>query len=427
MKLSKVNLGKVAVTVDGDWDNTKDYDRLTIVLDRSVYKTYISRKPVPAGTVLTNMNYWLPFSSLTEEIALDYISFIDNYTGQLNTLYELFNTTKEEFESVINSVEEGNMAVSQTFGKIQTIGISQKTLTELINKLMDNVDGVTDNNTFGTKITTNFNLFNKGTTNVATIEAECLEGTATSMKLYANDELIYEEENCSSITYNHSIDDTTEFTVVTEKANGLTHVNKKVIECVPPMYCGAATGNNYESIVNESHEQTARKSPSGYYNITVTGEQFIYFVTPAIMTIDKFKLMDFQMPFTKVGSYVHDNGYTYDIWKSDDIYDTDAEGYNVQIIGYDDTYKTIDINIVPLVPDENTITIVDNKIVIKDKAITTNKIGDVLKDSIQFCITGDTSARPDNVSIGHMYFDTTINKPIWKTSNGWVDSYGNIV
>ena len=422
MKLSKVNLGKVAVTVDRDWDNTKDYDRLTIVLDRSVYKTYISRKPVPAGTVLTNMNYWLPFSSLTEEIALDYISFIDNYTGQLNTLYELFNTTKEEFESVINSVEAGNMAVSQTFGKLQTIGISQKTLTELINKLMDNVDGVTDNNTFGTKITTNFTLFNKGTTNVATIEAESLDGMATSMKLYANDELIYEEENCESITYNYSISDTTEFTVVAEKTNGLTHVNKKVIECVPPVYCGA--GSNYSEVVISSNIQSARKSPSGYYTIVSPNNKFIFFVVPATMTIDKFKLMDFQMPFEKTTTTTI-SGVSYDVWKSEDTYE--AATYEIQVLGNDNTYKTIDINIVPLVPDENTITIVEGNIVIKDKGVSKNKLSDALNNSIQFCVNGATSARPENVSIGYMYFDTTLSKPIWKTSNGWVDAYGNNV
>lgn len=422
MKLSKVNLGKVAVTVDGDWDNTKDYDKLTIVLDRSVYKTYISRRPVPAGTVLTNIRYWLPFSSLTEEIALDYITFIDTYTGKLNTLYDLFNTTKEEFESVINSVAEGNAAVSQTFGKTKTIGISQKTLTEIINKVMNNVDGVTDNNTFGVNITTNFTLFNRGTTNIATIEAECLEGTATNMKLYANNELIYEEENCSSITYNHSISNTTEFMVVTEKSNGLTHVNKKVIESVLPIYCGA--GSTYTEVITNSHIQTARKSPSGYYTIVAADNKFIFFVVPITMTVDKFKLMDFQMPFENVET-INIDDVSYDVWRSEDTYEADT--YEIQVLGNDNTYKTIDINIVPLVPDENTITIVEGKIVIKDKAITTNKLDDNLKNKIQFCINGDTSSRPETVSIGCMYFDTTINKPIWKTSDGWVDAYGNSI
>ena len=105
----------------------------------------------------------------------------------------------------------------------------------------------------------------------------------------------------------------------------------------------------------------------------------------------------------------------------------EAATYEVQVLGNDNTYKTIDINIVPLVPDETTITVVEGNIVIKDKAITTNKLSDALKNNIQFCINGATSTRPENVSIGCMYFDTTINKPIWKTSSGWVDAYGNNV
>lgn len=85
MQIQIDNLGKVAVTVEKDfWDITKDYDRLTIVeTPNNTYATYISRKPVPAGTVLTDRDYWIPFSSLKEEIVLDYNTFIELWTQNL--------------------------------------------------------------------------------------------------------------------------------------------------------------------------------------------------------------------------------------------------------------------------------------------------------------------------------------------------------
>ena len=87
MKLQIDNLGKVAVTVDKNvWSIKKDYDRLTIVSAPNNEGCYISRKPVPAGTVLTDRNYWIKFSSLKEEIVIAYNAFIDKYKTLLDNM-----------------------------------------------------------------------------------------------------------------------------------------------------------------------------------------------------------------------------------------------------------------------------------------------------------------------------------------------------
>lgn len=80
MQLQIDKLGKVSITVEEDyWDITKDYDKLTVVEKEGTFGTFISRKPVPAGTVLTDREYWIPFSSLKEEIIIDYNQFISKY------------------------------------------------------------------------------------------------------------------------------------------------------------------------------------------------------------------------------------------------------------------------------------------------------------------------------------------------------------
>lgn len=40
---------------------------------------------------------------------------------------------------------------------------------------------------------------------------------------------------------------------------------------------------------------------------------------------------------------------------------------------------------------------------------------------------GATAARPANLTnddIGHMFFDTTLHKPVWWKGGGWVDATG---
>lgn len=51
-------LGKVCATVDGDWDNTREYERLCIVRDASTMKTYISKMFVPKDVDILDIKYW---------------------------------------------------------------------------------------------------------------------------------------------------------------------------------------------------------------------------------------------------------------------------------------------------------------------------------------------------------------------------------
>lgn len=55
------NLGKIGITVDGDYDSTKEYQKLCMVKDIDSGITYISRKDVPIGIEITNKDYWQSF------------------------------------------------------------------------------------------------------------------------------------------------------------------------------------------------------------------------------------------------------------------------------------------------------------------------------------------------------------------------------
>lgn len=62
MELYKKDLGKVCLTMNGEFDPTISYEELCCVYveDDSTLRSFISRKPVPAGTDIYDREYWQP-------------------------------------------------------------------------------------------------------------------------------------------------------------------------------------------------------------------------------------------------------------------------------------------------------------------------------------------------------------------------------
>lgn len=62
MELDKQDLGKVCLTMNGEFNPTISYEELCCVYveDDSALRSFISRKPVPAGTDIYNRDYWQP-------------------------------------------------------------------------------------------------------------------------------------------------------------------------------------------------------------------------------------------------------------------------------------------------------------------------------------------------------------------------------
>ena len=62
MELDKQDLGKVCLTMNGEFNPTISYEELCCVYveDDSTLRSFISRKPVPAGTDIYNREYWQP-------------------------------------------------------------------------------------------------------------------------------------------------------------------------------------------------------------------------------------------------------------------------------------------------------------------------------------------------------------------------------
>lgn len=108
MKLMKVNLGKVSITVHGDWEDI-DYDRLTLVYHKESNAAYISKRPVPFGTSINNSNYWTKIID-GNNIANDYTPTINDdiaiteSIGNLESGLKLSDIKGWSYDKIIESL-----------------------------------------------------------------------------------------------------------------------------------------------------------------------------------------------------------------------------------------------------------------------------------------------------------------------------------
>ena len=115
MNAVKVNLGKVSITVHGIWEDI-DYDKLTLVYHKEKNATYISKRPVPKGTMISDKKYWslIVQGAITDTIIgeiytkdeIDYIiaSSIQTIKDYIDTqLTNYYN--KEEIDNIITNID----------------------------------------------------------------------------------------------------------------------------------------------------------------------------------------------------------------------------------------------------------------------------------------------------------------------------------
>ena len=118
MKAVKVNLGKVSITVHGIWEDI-DYDKLTLVYHKEKNATYISKRPVPKGTIISDKKYWslIVQGAITDTIIgeiytkdeIDYIiaSSIQTVKDYVDTqLINYYN--KEEIDNIVTNIDLSN-------------------------------------------------------------------------------------------------------------------------------------------------------------------------------------------------------------------------------------------------------------------------------------------------------------------------------
>lgn len=134
MKSVIENLGKVAPTFEGAFDNTKSYDRLSCVFDNKTGSSYISRRPVPVGIDIFNNKYWQPLSIGTNRIPLTESFGTDSFRAMTQKfLTELWNKQYEFNDTVKNAVALSEQALDA----IELLSRDQQEALKLANAIVD--------------------------------------------------------------------------------------------------------------------------------------------------------------------------------------------------------------------------------------------------------------------------------------------------
>lgn len=90
-------IGKVVPTIEGEWNMNLAYDEISIV-NNGANKSYISKKKVPAGILLTNREYWQPFGySNIDTDSIVYLSTsVEDVIDKSYTLQEAISSIGEQ-------------------------------------------------------------------------------------------------------------------------------------------------------------------------------------------------------------------------------------------------------------------------------------------------------------------------------------------
>lgn len=125
MVTNERNIGKVSISCDGVWDIRKDYDKLCLVTDGSY--NYISRKPVPNGTDITNEEYWQKLYSVI------FTNAFYRIPGNIEDIN--INTNPEGLEIIL-----GNYLYLKTAVLNNSIVLTK---TSILNVIIAGIDGST--------------------------------------------------------------------------------------------------------------------------------------------------------------------------------------------------------------------------------------------------------------------------------------------
>lgn len=329
MQLQVDKLGKVAVTVEENyWSIDKDYDKLTIVEQEGNFGTFISRKPVPAGTPLTNRTYWIKFSSLKEEIVLEFSRLVND----LRITNETIEQKEEEIYKAMASLEAGGIVLMQTFGDSEIVGISQKALTEKIDDLQDQINSLHPGIS-GVIVEVDPTLLYDGEDTEITVTGSMADNSvADLMTITVGDESI-SEHNVSEMEHNFIVNATTTINVEAVQ-EGFTHEASTKVVGVRRYYVGSAD-SNYESLISDTYLKPIKANPKGTYNVNVpTNGYYVWFIVPSDMTINGATMSGFAFPLEN--PIVFENTSlvrgSYKAYRSSNTYDKTEEGQPLVIV-----------------------------------------------------------------------------------------------
>lgn len=295
------NTWTVTKNTDGSWKgfdymNAKAGD--TVIIDRTQY-TLVKRNEAGSG--------WLiDLSSANEKKAK----------------MDVKRVWMRNDGSVFIIDYETGVTVDDALSESSENPVQNRVINASLNDLQSQISAIqAEKATFTVKRTSGNGIYFVGAVINAYIQADCSitadtitisQGGSTKNSVTSAKQCIYHEIKAAGAT--------TAPTTLTYTAKAVIGDVEKTasvsISVVNPMYVGA--GAAYADVVTENCKQSARTSAGGTYNVTVASAgQYVFFVVPSSMTINKVTLSGFDFPLlaadttSKSGYKIYKSANTY--------------------------------------------------------------------------------------------------------------------
>lgn len=221
-----------------------------------------------------------------------------------------FRELAKDLQNQIDALKIAGVAVSNEFGTDPHIAISQKTMTDAINKIWQKFEDITGEILQGVNmvVTPEYFISEDGTDVHITANTVDTNGIFEHIAFYGNGALIAEASNVDYFEHDLHIDETTVI-MCKAKIMGVEYTRQSVITHYNSFWLGA--GNVYSDIMDVEHVIPITNGMRGAYDVHVEeGQKIIIIVGESLA--DGFLRADLnsvEIPFTESTVTVDDKNY----------------------------------------------------------------------------------------------------------------------
>lgn len=186
---------------------------------------------------------------------------------------EIVTKLTEDLQNQIDAYNEHGVMVSNQFGTDPHISVSQKTLTDAINKLWEKIEDMTGEVLQGVNMVVTPTYFISEDGCDIHIAANTVEtnGLFEKIQFFVDGELIHEEEFAEYVSFDHHIDvkpapDYTYVIMCKAKILGVKYTRQQVITRYNEFFIGA--GSTYTDILDSAHSRQLNGTMRHNYDVT---------------------------------------------------------------------------------------------------------------------------------------------------------------
>lgn len=253
----------------------------------------------------------------------------EEHTAREDEIESKYGEDIKDLQNQIDGMQMNGLAVSNRFGTDPHIGVSQKTLTEALNKLWNKIGSITGEQLegFQLQVSPAYYIGEEGA-DVHIVATSADMGQFDHIAIYFNGELAAEAEETDRLEVDATLEGTT---VIRCDATilGLDYSEQETVVHYSSFWLGA--GQSYEEVMDNGHLIPITNGMRGAYDITCNEGDHIFVIVGEKLRegFIRADIDGFEIPFDETAVTVDEN--LYKVFTSRNIYL--AGEYNIDING----------------------------------------------------------------------------------------------